>query len=404
MGVALYLKTSHSPTPVSGDLLGEMFIVFLLVLLAPLLSGPLRVPVIVVETLLGILLGPSFLGLLEDSHWLSAMALIGFIYLMFMVGLEIEVDVLKEEFTRALAIALASFAAPFILGCLVAVYYGLPPEFIGVALSTTSMGVVLPTVRELPQKARVRQVLLGAAVLVDVISMLALAYVIEEKSPTLHGLVLLSSAALTLAVAVMILKRWMPANARLSALVEAYHLDVRLCIALIFGFAVLAEVIGVHAIVGSFLVGLVIAELRGRAGLLLDKLLSFGYGFFIPVFFIAVGVKTDIWLVIGSVEGLEIMLSLLLAGFAGKLLGTYYTSRLLGFSRHESLSMGFAMSARLSLIIAAAEIGLTIGVIEAEIYSTLILLAIISVVLSPTLAKALIGRGVVKVPEETPIP
>jgi len=388
----------------SSNVLGEMFILLLLILFSPVISRFLRIPVIVVEILLGIMLGPSGLGILSESEWFSAMALMGFIYLMFVVGLEVEVGLLKASFLKVLVISLGAFLTPLFMGYLVALWYGLPQDIIAVALSTTSMGIILPTVREFPGRKEVAQVLLGAAILVDIMSMFALAYVVEKGflSPG-KLLLLLISLALFLGV-VVLLKSWEPTKERIRELVGAYHLDVRTSIALIFGFSVLAEVIGVHAILGSFFAGLLISEVQEKIEGLMDKLLSFGYGFFIPLFFIAVGVRTNLALILGNIKAIEILLALLLAGFLGKVLGTYVLSRISGFCTFESLSMGFAMSARLSLIVAAAELGLATGILSIEIYSMLVLLAIISVLLSPILAKMVIGKSVVRVPAETPIP
>ncbi len=388
----------------SSDVLGEMFILLLLILFSPVISRFLRIPVIVVEILLGIMLGPSGLGVLSESEWFSAMALMGFIYLMFVVGLEVEVSLLKASFLKVLVISLGAFLTPLFMGYLVALWYGLPQDIIAVALSTTSMGIILPTVREFPGRKEVAQVLLGAAILVDIISMFALAYVVEKGFLSPGKLLLLLVSLASFLVAVVVLKSWEPTKERIRELVGAYHLDVRTSIALIFGFSVLAEVIGVHAILGSFFAGLLVSEVQEKIEGLMDKLLSFGYGFFIPLFFIAVGVRTNLALILGNIKAIEILLALLLAGFLGKVLGTYVFSRISGFRAFESLSMGFAMSARLSLIIAAAELGLATGILSVEIYSMLVLLAIISVLLSPILAKMAIGKSVVRVPTENPIP
>ncbi|RLE99056.1 MAG: hypothetical protein DRJ59_08290, partial [Thermoprotei archaeon] len=361
-----------------GNILIEMFIVFLLILFSPILARLFKIPVIVIETLLGIVLGPSFLCLVREEKWLSAMALMGFIYLMFVVGLEVEVSLLKTEFLKIAAIALGSFTTPLVLGYIVALYYSLPPEFIGVSLSTTSMGVVLPTVKEFSGRKEVSKVLLGAAILVDMMSMLALAYIIEKRYLSLDKMILLLVSVIGLTLIIASLRKWRPAKTKLSALTSEHHLDVRLCIALIFGFAVLAEFVGIHAILGAFAAGLLISELKEKVEGLVEKLLGFGYGFFIPIFFITVGVRTNLGLVLGSIRGIEILVVLFLVGFMGKILGTSLISTLFGFTKYESLSMGFAMSARLSLIIAAAELGLAVGLISLEIYSMLVLLAIIS--------------------------
>ncbi len=387
-----------------GGLLEEMFVLLLLILASPVLARLVKLPVIVVEILLGMALGPSLFGILTIGECFAGLALFGFIYLMFVVGLEVEVRHIKANLARVTAIALGSFLTPLFLGYLVALAYGLPAELIAVALSTTSMGIILPTVKELSGREEVGQVLLGAAILVDVISMFALAYVVEREFLSLDRLLILLATLAGLIVAVERLKKWTPTRERVKELIGEYHLDVRTSIALIFGLAVLAEYVGVHAIIGSFFAGLLISEVEEKVEGLLEKLLGFGYGFFIPIFFIAVGARTDLPLILSNVKALEVLAALLAAGFLGKILGTFIPSRLLGFTTQESLSMGFAMSARLSLIVAAAEIGLATGLITHEIYSMLVLLAIASVLLSPSLAKVAVGRRVIRVPEERPIP
>jgi len=152
--------------------------------------------------------------------------------------------------------------------------------------------------------------------------------------------------------------------------------------------------------VGAFFAGLIVSELFGNIEALLDRLLSFGYGFFIPLFFIYIGINTDLPGIILNLKNLEILMVFIAVGYLAKIVATSLTSWLLGFNRNESLVMGFAMSARLSLVAVAAEIGLSLGLIDIDIYSVLILLAIISLVVSPTLAKHVMGKPQVKIAEE----
>jgi len=388
----------------AADILLEIFVLFFLILVAPVLSRFLKLPVIVTEIILGIIVGPNILGILSDTEWLYTMALIGFIYLMFVVGLEVELNLLKANIGKVLMITMGSLLVPFLLGYVVALVYNLPPLFIGVALSTTSMGVILPTIKEFSAGEEFSQVLLGSAILVDIISMFLLAFIIEEEFLTFDKLLLLMIALSGLLLITCMLKRYRKIRKTLRSFIATYHTDVRLSLTLIFGFAILAEFVGVHAILGSFFAGLFISEFEEKVEGLVEKLLSFGYGFFIPVFFITVGIRTNIAIIFENIGNLELLLSLLAAGFLGKFLGTSIVARFLGFEKYESLSMGLAMSARLSLIIAAAELGIAAGIISPEVYSVFVLLAIISVLLSPSLAKMLIGRKTIVVSKETPIP
>lgn len=385
-------------------ILQEVFILLLMILISPVIARFLRVPVVVAEIIIGIVIGPSFLNLLHESAWLLFMSMIGFIYLMFIVGLEVELSYVKESLFKVVAISLGSFLTPFALGYLIGVYFNVSPSFIGLALSTTSMGVILPTVKEFSSKKEVAQVILGAAILVDIISMFALMYIVEQTYLTLDKVFLIMILLLALIAAAELVKACKSLRTRIVKSLESHHLDVKLSLTTIFGLSVFAEYVGIHAIIGSFFAGLLISELEDKVEGLLEKLLSFGYGFFIPTFFITVGIRTNLKYLISGVGELELLIALLAAGFMGKILGTSIPAKILGFNKYESLSMGFAMNARLSLIIAAAELGVATGIIGPETYSTFILLAVVSVIASPFLAKICIGKSPIVIPKEIPIP
>ncbi len=381
------------------NILLDVFKLLLVILIAPFLSRILRIPVLVVEVILGIIIGPSLLNLLRESEWLNVLAIIGFVYLMFIVGLEIELSILKTNLNKIIMISAGSLIAPFTLGYIIALIYNLPPLFIATALSTTSMGIVLPIAKEFSDRKEFSQVLLGSAILVDVISMFILAVVIEEEFLMIefHKSIISLVVIISLLVTLFTLRKSESLRILLRKFMDVHHVDLRLIFALIFGLAILAEFMGVHAIIGSFFAGLIISLFHSEhEGLvekkLIEKLLSIGYGLFIPMFFVAVGIRTDIIAIFEKIENLEIMLSLLVAGFLGKFIGTSTISKILGFSSSEAISMGFAMSARLSLIIAAAELGLAAGLIDTELHSILVLLAILSVLISPSLAKITLRR------------
>ncbi len=377
----------------SWDFLVEMLVVLVAVAASPIVSRLTRLPVMVVEVLLGLALGPSLLNVIGDGPVISLLATIGFIYLMFLAGLEVEVALIRRRARAVALMSASSFAVPMALGYMLALRYGLPAEFMAVALSTTSVGVVLPLVRELGPESELGQVLLGSSVLVDVMSMFALAYVVEERLLGLDRLLALLAAVAASAWLLAYVRERRGLSRRISEAVKSHHLDVRLSLAVIFVFALMAEVVGVHAILGSFFAGLVMSGLEGEAEDLLEKLRSFGYGFFTPIFFVSVGAKTDLAPLLSSAAGLELLAALVTVAVAGKVVGALASSALVGLSLAEGLSVGLAMSARLSLVLAAAELGLAVGLIGHDVFSALVLLALVTTLLSPSLAKLVLSRA-----------
>ncbi len=154
---------------------------------------------------------------------------------------------------------------------------------------------------------------------------------------------------------------------------------------MIAAFALLAEFIGVEAILGAFLSGLIISELTHRGSLLEEKMMGFGYGFFVPFFFIIVGATIDLNLIIKEISNISFLALILLIGIGGKVLGVTIASKIVGFTSRESLSLGFIESAQLSLVLAGATIARSVGIINDALYSILVLFAMITVIIGPSL-------------------
>lgn len=172
-----------------------------------------------------------------------------------------------------------------------------------------------------------------------------------------------------------------------------FEQGVRFSFALIATLATLSNKLGFHTIVGAFIAGLIISEIMPKdKGILERKLESFGYGFFIPIFFILVGAKINLPAILSNVKNLEILAVIMLVGISSKVLGVSIASGVSGFSLRESLSLGFLHSARLSLIIAGVEIGLELGLIDEDVFSIFMILAITSAIICPSIGKQILSK------------
>lgn len=170
------------------------------------------------------------------------------------------------------------------------------------------------------------------------------------------------------------------------------ELGVRFSFALIVLLAVVSEGLGFHAIIGAFIAGLIIAELIPKACLVENKLESFGYGFFIPLFFIFMGAKTDIPSLFSSSGGIQLLIIIIAVGILSKVLGVGFIAKIKGFDWRESLSLGSFHTARLSLIIAAIEVGRKSGLMNENLFSSFMLLAITSAILGPSLGRHILAK------------
>jgi Kef-type K+ transport system membrane component KefB/Trk K+ transport system NAD-binding subunit len=368
-----------------------------------------RIPIVVAEILAGMLIGRSGLNWVTGSPTLGFLAEFGFALLMFLSGLEVDFQALlypprrangQSRWQQPLPLAIGMFGGTLILAMglgIVLSRLGLARNAIllGLILSTTSLGVVVPILKERNLTREVYgQVILVAALLSDFVTLVVFSFVIAviQRGLTLDLLLflLLLGAFLTAAR----IGRQMFRMPQLIRIVEELshataQMQVRGALALMVIFVMLADSLGVEIILGAFLAGAIIRlSTPGSEGTLRDKLDALGYGFFIPIFFITVGAEFDLQAVINSPKALLLLGVLFAAAYLVKVLPALLFRFRFGW--RQSLAAGALLSSRLSLIIAASAIALGLGSIDNTINSAIILLAIATVTISPLLFNRLL--------------
>ncbi len=377
----------------------------------PLLASRLRrlnVPIVVLEILVGIVIGKSGLDLIEPSPGLEFLAAFGFTFLMFLSGLEVDfVAILNSRrmpgsrpLGDPLSLGLTVFALTVGGGLVVALglaQIGLirNPVIMALILSTTSLGIVVPVLKERNLSgAHYGQSLLVSALVADFATLLlisvAVAAISRDFTLDLLLVLLLLGAFATLARMGQLAARVPGLRRVIDDLSHTTaQIQVRGAFALMVAFIVLAEGVGTEIILGAFLAGAIISLLADREGSQLHmKMEAIGFGFFVPIFFIMVGVSFDLPALLSSPRALLLVPLLLAVAYAIKILaGLLYR---LNFSWRETLAAGMLLSSRLSLIVAAAAIALDLGIINEATNSAIILIAIVSCTLSPVLFNRLL--------------
>lgn len=383
----------------------SLLLITALAAFVPLLASrfkKFRVPIVVGEILAGMIVGKSGFNLIEPSPALEFLTIFGFTYLMFISGLEVDFGVLvsnagKKSNGRVLENPLLLGLAVFGVTILVAfaTAEGLmitgfieEPFIIALILSTTSLGIVVPVLKERGlMPTRYGQALLMSALVADfgTLVLITIDVTIISRGLTFEVLlVLLLLVAFAVAVQV---GKWVAAIPGLPRLIDELshataQIKVRGAVALMVAFIVLSEWLGSEVILGAFLAGAAISLLTGRAGSdLHHKMDTIGFGFFIPIFFIMVGVQFDLPALLSSPQGLLLVPVLLTVAYLIK-----FTSALLfrfNFGWRKTFAAGGLLSARLSLIIAASAIALDLGIIDEAINADFILIAILTCTISP---------------------
>lgn len=384
----------------------SLLLITTLAAVVPALSARFRrfyIPVVIGEIFVGILIGKSGLNLIQPSPILEFLSEFGFVFLMFISGLEVDLSAFslpggrgrrnafwKTPFFLALAAFLLTLAGAFAAAWKLA-QMGLVerPIIMGLILSTTSLGIVVPVLKERDLTGtNYGQLVLLAALIADFLTLvlLGMAFSLLKTGFVLHLTLLLALLALFGAgIRMGILARQTQAMKELSRMRSATsQIRVRGSIAFMVAWVALSRLLGTEVILGAFMAGVIVSVLAGSdESSLREKLDAMGFGFFIPIFFISVGTRFDFHALIQSPGALMLLPLLVLTAYAVKLIPALLFR--LAFSWRESFAAGLLLSSRLSLIIAASALALDLGVIGADINAIIIVLAAVTCMLSPVL-------------------
>ena len=379
-----------------------LLLVVLLAFLVPILLARFkRIPPVVGEILAGIVIGPSVLGLVDvHEPTLEVLAEIGFAFLMFLSGLEIDFSLLfaasrtgQDKRKSPMLLAGLSFVLTLVFAAgigfwLTSAGFVKDPWMMTLILSTTSLGIVVPVLKEKKlSSSNLGQTILLSALLADFVTMFLITIYIAIRSTGL-GLDILLIGLLFIPVVLLYqfgsrhLRR--PLVRRLiEELADATsQIKVRGAFTLMIAFVVLAELIGAELILGAFLGGVLASLLSEPTDeRIRDKLDAIGFGFFVPLFFVYVGIQFDLQAFLNNPSAWILLPILLVAAFAIKIVSALVLK--LSYSWRESISSGFLLSARLSLIIAASSIGVRLGAISESTNAAIILIAALTAMLSP---------------------
>jgi len=363
--------------------------------LMPLVAARLHLPAAVAEILFGLALGA--LGLMHASGGTDFLAKLGFVYLMFLVGMEIDFNRVEREGNRTVAAAFVVAALILLSAGFIAVRLEMS-LFMGLVLGAMSVGVLLVALVESGvSRTRWGQILLLVG---SVGEFLTLSCLTAFHLVHLYGLswelgaasarvLVLFAVAFALLAMMRLAVWWFPHSfQRWVRAEDPSELGVRFGFVLMLGLTALAVWVGLEAIVGAFLAGMLFAYVFRETGVLETKLVALGQGFFVPIFFIQVGVTFD-WGAVGDLTTLGRSLVVLgTASLLAKLLPAILL-RLLGLKWRAVLAGAFLLATPLTLLVAIAELGREMGVIDRTTSAAVILLAIATGVIFPTLFKLL---------------
>ena len=377
-----------------SDLLAVLVALLLATKLLGVLAQRLGQPAVVGELLAGIVLGGSVLGILDPADpILLSLAELGVLVLLFEIGLHTDIRSLMKVGNAALAVALVGVVLPFGLGYAVSIALGLPTIaaiVAGAALTATSIGISARTLSDLGQlESREGQIVLGAAVIDDVIGLVILSVVsglVGGTALTLGGVATTSGIAVGFVVGAIVLGSAMvPPIFRFVGRIEA---SGTLGIAgLIFAFmmAWLASLAGSATIIGAFAAGLVLHNTPQRAEI--EKATTALGHFFVPIFFATVGAAVELS-TLADARALAIGGALIVVGVLGKMAAGYAPFWFKG----DKTLIGVAMIPRGEVGLIFAQMGLATGALTSQLFSALALMVLVTTFIAPPLLAVLVNR------------
>jgi Kef-type K+ transport system membrane component KefB len=360
----------------------------------------IKLPQVVGEIIAGLLLGPSVLGIVEQSDFLTIMAEIGVILLMFSAGLQNKLSDLLKTGPKAFLIACAGVFVPLIMGAILFMaFYGVSPwgsenfykaVFTGVIMTATSVSITVETLREMGKlSGKCGTAIMSAAIIDDVLGILVLTFVIGFRDPSVKPLQIIINTVLffvfAVVVGILLYKVFRKIDQAYPHTQRLPILGLGLCLLMAYA----AETyFGIADITGAFVAGVVLCNLSD-SGYIEQKMDITSYMFFGPVFFASIGLKTVL-------SGITPQIIFFTVGFIvvallSKIAGCGLVARLCGFSSRDSICIGVGMMARGEVALIVAQKGLNAGLMDAALFTTVILLIIVSSIVTPIFLKISFG-------------
>jgi Kef-type K+ transport system membrane component KefB len=390
-----------------GDqFLFTIFVMFVAAKLAAEIFERLKQPAVAGEILAGVVIGPSVLGLVAPSELTEALSEIGVIFLLFLVGLGTKPADIFRVGWRALLVAVLGVVVPFIAGYLIVLAWGesrIEAIFVGAAMVATSVGI---TARVLGQMGllglEVSRIILGAAVIDDILGLLILAVVSSlAKEGGVNYVQIGTTAALAVGFTLLVIMVGARAVSRIRGRVENLKVGQSYLIfglSLCLGLALVASYIGVAAIIGAFLAGMALSESAEDTDM--PHQAEAVTEFLLPFFLTNIGMQLKLDTIL-NLNTIILALAVTILAVLSKLIGCGLAALPLGKKKAVQIGMGMVPRGEVGVVV--AQIGLSLNAVDAAAYGVVLFMAVATTLIAPPFLMRLF-RDETRVDEEPRVP
>lgn len=384
----------------SYEFLFDLALILISTKLFGLITKKVRMPQVVGALVAGVILGPAVLNVLSETEFIQKLAELGVIVLMFTAGLETDINQLKKTGKASFIIAVLGVIIPLVGGFFIANIFNkgndvnaiLQNVFIGIILTATSVSITVETLKEMGKlKTRAGNAILGAAIIDDILGIIALTITTSLANPSINVIIVLAKIVMFFIFAGLAgyLFHW-----AFIKLDERYQRDLRRFVIFAFVFCLLLsfsaeEFFGVADITGAFIAGLVISD-SNRSNYLNSRFETLSYMLLSPIFFASIGIKVQLTAMTKTIFIFAILL--LIVAILSKVFGCALGAKLCKYSNREAIQIGTGMISRGEVALIVANKGIAMGLMLPEFLAPVVIVVVVTTIVTPILLKVVFNN------------
>ncbi|MGF6948862.1 monovalent cation:proton antiporter-2 (CPA2) family protein [Neobacillus sp. B4I6] len=375
----------------------ELIFELAIILFASKIAGDICVklgqPSVLGKLLIGVILGPAVLGLVSDTKTLADLSQIGVILLMFIAGMETDLNEFKRTWKASTFVGISGIIVPLVSGYLAGILMNMTTFealFLGLLLSATSVSISVQALKELNKmKSKEGTAILGAAVIDDVLVIIALAFLMSMAGGEVNLSMMIIKKVLFFMSAILVAWKVVPWVLKKFAPLKVTEPLVTGALIICFMFAYVAEITGVAAIIGAYIAGVAISQTEYKFKIF-EKVETISYSIFVPIFFTSIGVAVSFD---GISKNFGLIIGFSILAILTKLIGAAMGAKIAHFSWKSSLGIGAAMVSRGEVALIIASIGMETKLISQELFAVLVVVVLVTTIVTPPMMKYFFSEG-----------